>query len=447
MATEFRLPEVGENIETGQVVKVLVSVGDEIGPGHSVLELETDKAVVEVDASVSGIIKHIHVEEGQEIKVGQLILTVEAISAEEAKPEPERDVEVADKVAEATAAKPSGTAEKAEPSVEGRDGKDAIPQVEIGRGPTSERQPEAPSIIVPAAPSVRRLARELGVDIKQVRGSGPEGRISIEDVKNHVQRLNLEAERAKPVAAETTALPLPDFTKWGEVEREPMTSIRRTTARRLSQAWVTIPHVTHFDRADITELEGLRKRYAKKAEAAGGKLTVTAIILKVVGSALKVFPKFNASLDMANQEVIYKKYRHIGVAVDTEHGLLVPVIRDVDRKNIIELSVELTEISEKARNRKVTLEDLEGGSLTVTNLGGIGGSNFTPIINPPEVAILGVSRASMQPLFKDGGFEPRLIMPLSLSYDHRLIDGADAARFLRWVAQAIEQPLLLSLEG
>jgi pyruvate dehydrogenase E2 component (dihydrolipoamide acetyltransferase) len=205
--------------------------------------------------------------------------------------------------------------------------------------------------------------------------------------------------------------------------------------------------VTHYDQADITELEELRKRYAKKAEVAGGKLTVTAIVLKVVASALKVFPKLNASLDMANQEIVFKKYYHIGMAVDTEHGLLVPVIRDVDQKNIIQLSVELTEISEKARSRKVTLQDLEGGTFTVTNLGGIGGTNFSPIINPPEVAILGVSRASVQPVFKDDGFEPRLIMPLSLSYDHRLIDGADAARFMRWVAQAIEQPFLLSLEG
>jgi pyruvate dehydrogenase E2 component (dihydrolipoamide acetyltransferase) len=205
--------------------------------------------------------------------------------------------------------------------------------------------------------------------------------------------------------------------------------------------------VTHFDKADITELEGLRKHHAKKVETAGGKLTVTAIILKVIASALKIFPQFNASLDMINQEIVFKEYYHIGVAVDTEHGLLVPVIRDVDQKNIIKLSVELTEISKKARSRKVTLQDLEGGTFTITNLGGIGGTNFTPIINPPEVAILGVSRASTQPVFKDGGFEPRLIMPLSLSYDHRLIDGADAARFARWVAQAIEQPFLLSLEG
>jgi pyruvate dehydrogenase E2 component (dihydrolipoamide acetyltransferase) len=447
MATEFRLPEVGENIETGQVVKILVSVGDTIRPGQSVLELETDKAVVEVDATVSGTITDIHVAEGQGIKVGQLILTVAAVSEEETVREPEDAVKSA---AESTETEPAVQEEvkvTGEPAQERRDGKEAIPQVETGQAPATERKPEVHRTIAPAAPSVRRVARELGVDINQVTGSGPGGRISAEDVKSYVRQLNLEAERPKPVGVDASALPLPDFARWGEVEREAMTSIRRTTARRLSQAWVTIPHVTHFDRADVTELERLRKHYAPKAEAAGGKLTMTAIILKVVASALKIFPKFNASLDIANQEIIYKKYYHIGVAVDTEHGLLVPVIRDVDRKNIIELSLELTHISEKARSRRVTPDDLEGGSFTITNLGGIGGTNFAPIINPPEVAILGISRASTEPVFQNGAFEPRLILPLSLSYDHRLIDGADAARFTRWVAQAIEQPFLLNLEG
>lgn len=448
MATEFRLPEVGENIETGQVVKLLVSAGDTIQPGQSVLELETDKAVVEVEASVGGTIVEIHVKEGQDIKVGQLILTLEAVAEKQAQPAPQPVLETTEEeVAGGKPAEPERQVERAEPAESGRDGKEAVRPIEPGQPPAVDRKPAAPRDIAPAAPSIRRLARELGVDIHLVPGSGPGGRISSEDVKSYVRQLNLEAEGPRPAGVEVPALPLPDFAKWGEVERKPMTSIRRTTARRLSQAWVTIPHVTHFDQADITALEGLRKSYAWKAEAAGGKLTVTAIILKVVASALKVFPRLNASLDMANQEIIYKKYYHIGVAVDTEHGLLVPVIRDVDQKNIIELSVELTQISEKARNRKVSLEDLEGGGFTITNLGGIGGTNFAPIINPPEVAILGVARAGMQPVYTEGGFEPRLILPLSLSYDHRLIDGADAARFTRWVAQAIEQPFLLSLEG
>jgi pyruvate dehydrogenase E2 component (dihydrolipoamide acetyltransferase) len=440
MATEFRLPEVGENIEIGQVVKVLVSAGDTIEAGQSVLELETDKAIVEVETTISGTIKELHVTEGQEIKVGQPILTVEAVSEDKGKPKQEREETAPEKVAEREPAEREDIVEKVEPP-------EVKPQIETGKPAAADQRPEAPRAIAPAAPSVRRLARELGVDVNRVPGSGPQGRISAEDVKDYVRQINLEAERAGPATIEAPFITLPDFSKWGDVEREAMTSIRRTTARRLSGAWVTIPHVTHYDQADVTELDELRKRYAKKAEVAGGKLTVTAIILKVVASALKVFPQLNASLDMANQEIVYKKYYHIGVAVDTEHGLLVPVIRDVDQKNIIQLSVELTEISEKARNRKVTLQDMEGGTFTVTNLGGIGGTNFAPIINPPEVAILGVSRASVQPIFKDDGFEPRLIMPLSLSYDHRLIDGADAARFMRWVAQAIEQPFLLSLEG
>lgn len=436
MATEFRLPEVGENVESGQVAKVLVSVGDRLERDQSVLELETDKAVIEVPSAVGGTIEKIHVTEGEELKVGGLILTVEEADAEpeeeveEAEPEPEPEV------------KEKEEAKAAEPEVEERK---VPPKEPVVRKEEEEAKPTRE--IAPAAPSVRRLGRELGVDINQVPGSGPADRISAEDVKAYVRRLSLEEEaRPRPVAPEVTPPPLPDFTKWGEVEREKMSSVRRTTARRLSQAWAT-PHVTHFDQTDITELERLRKRYASKAEAAGGKLTVTAIILKVAASALKVFPKLNASLDVSNEEIIYKKYVHIGVAVDTDHGLLVPVIRDVDQKNIVQLSVELTEMAEKARNRKVSLEELEGSTFTVTNLGGIGGTNFAPIINPPNVAILGVARAKREPVFQDGEFIPRLILPLSLSYDHRLIDGADAARFLRWVAQALEQPFLLTLEG
>jgi pyruvate dehydrogenase E2 component (dihydrolipoamide acetyltransferase) len=225
-----------------------------------------------------------------------------------------------------------------------------------------------------------------------------------------------------------------------------MSNVRRKTAEHVSYGWIA-PHVTQHDKADITNLEKLRKEYGKKAEQAGGKLTVTAIILKVTASALRVFPQFNTSVDMANNEIIYKKYYHIGVAVDTDRGLLVPVIRDVDKKNIIELSVELNQISEKARSKKITLEEMKGSTFTISNLGGLGGAYFTPIINFPEVAILGVSRSSIEPVLIDGQFEPRLMLPLSLSYDHRVIDGADAARFLRWVAEALEQPFKLILEG
>ncbi|RMF85220.1 MAG: dihydrolipoyllysine-residue acetyltransferase, partial [Nitrospinota bacterium] len=230
-------------------------------------------------------------------------------------------------------------------------------------------------------------------------------------------------------------------------ERKPMSAVRRKTAENLSHAWSSVPQVTQYDEADITELEQLRKRYAGRVEAAGGKLTMTALLLKVVASALKVFPQFNASVDMANQEIIYKKYYHIGVAVDTERGLLVPVIRDVDKKNLIELSLALNQIAERARQKKLSLEEMQGGTFTISNLGGLGGTHFSPIVHAPEVAILGVSRARMKPVFRNGQFEPRLLLPLSLSYDHRLIDGADGVRFLRWIVEALEQPFLLTLEG
>jgi pyruvate dehydrogenase E2 component (dihydrolipoamide acetyltransferase) len=247
--------------------------------------------------------------------------------------------------------------------------------------------------------------------------------------------------------APPVSVTLPDFTTWGEVERQSMTGIRRKTAEHMAQAWATIPHVTQCAKADITELEELRQRFAARAEAAGGKLTITAIMLKVVVAALKRFPQFNASVDVAREEIVYKKYYHIGVAVDTERGLLVPVIRDVDRKSIVELAVELNQVAERARQRKTTLEELQGGTFTVTNLGGIGGTFFSPIINAPEVAILGVARSTIEAVYRDGQFVPRLMLPLALSYDHRLIDGADGARFVQWVAEALQQPFLIALGG
>jgi len=297
--------------------------------------------------------------------------------------------------------------------------------------------------VAPASPSVRRHARELGIDINQVRGSGPGGRISAEDVTHFAREVIRHASGAGAPAA----APLPDFSKWGEVERKPMSNIRRVTAERLAHAWAAIPRVTQYDRADITSLEELRKQFSKKAEAAGGKLTVTAIAVKVIASALRAVPQFAASVDAPSSEIVYKKYYHIGVAVDTDRGLLVPVIRNADRKNIIELSTELARLAEKARNRKLTLEEMEGGVFTITNLGGIGGTGFSPVVNWPEVAILGISRASLEPVYLEGQLAPRLILPLSLSYDHRLIDGAHAARFLRWIAEALEQLFLLPLEG
>ena len=244
--------------------------------------------------------------------------------------------------------------------------------------------------------------------------------------------------------------PLPDFTRWGDIDRQPMRPVRRKTAEHLSAAWASIPHVTQHDLADATALEELRKRYAKQVEAAGGNLTLTAIAVKIVATAMKVFPQFNSSIDLAAGEIIYKKYINIGIAVDTDRGLLVPVIRGADAKGISQISVELAALSEKARTRKISLDEMQGGSFSISNLGGIGGSFFTPIVNLPEVAILGISRARMEPLYDEqshGQFTPRLMLPISLSYDHRVIDGADGIRFLRWVAEALEQPFLLALQG
>jgi pyruvate dehydrogenase E2 component (dihydrolipoamide acetyltransferase) len=439
MATEFRLPELGENIESGDVLKVLVSVGDVIILNQPVLELETEKATIEVPSPFRGTVKSVHVKDGEKLKVGRLILTIEehgegpAVEKEAAKAEAPPKVEK----------KPERP-----PEVRGEPTRAPEPPAALVVSPPAPAaaEPRVTREAAPAPPSVRRLARELGVDISEVAGSGPDGRISREDVKAHV-RATLTTPAALPAGVAMPTAPLPDFSRWGEIERKPMRAVRRKTAEHLSYAWSTIPHVTHFDKADITELEQLRKRYESKAEAGGAKLTVTAIAVKVVASALKAFPQFASSIDMANEELIYKKYCHIGVAVDTERGLLVPAIRDADMKNILQLSAELAELAEKARNRKVALEDMEGGVFTITNLGGIGGTHFSPIVNSPEVAILGIARARMEPVFLHGMFQPRLMLPLSLSYDHRVIDGADAARFLRWVAEALEQPSLLPLEG
>jgi len=291
------------------------------------------------------------------------------------------------------------------------------------------------------------MARELGVDIRQVEGSGPGGRITVEDVQAYVRDALQpgSASEYAPGGRVPSAQPLPDFAKWGEVERKPMSNIRRKTSEHLGHAWNVIPHVTQHDKADITALEQLRKQFGRQVERAGGKLTVTAVALKILAGAVRKFPQFASSLDAAQGQVVYKKFTHIGVAVDTERGLLVPVIRDVERKGITELAAELATASEKARSGKLSLEEMSGGVMTITNLGGIGGTAFTPIVNWPEVAILGISRGGQEPVWNGNAFEPRLMLPLSLSYDHRVIDGADAARFLRWVAEAFEQPFVMAL--
>ena len=432
--TEFRVPELGENVPGGDVTRVLVKVGETIAREQAVLELETDKATIEVPSSVSGRILQISVSEGDKVTVGALILTVED---EEAKANAPADAPV-DSTHEIDgpariAAQPGGNVV-------------AMPVRNEAPSPakisTRQAPPAGPS--APASPSVRRLARELGVSIDHVQGSGGGGRFSEEDVKEFARQLVASAGTGGG-ASPRAASPLPDFERWGEIDRQPMSNIRRTTSERLGHAWNVVPHVTQCDKADITAMESLRKKYREQVRDAGGNLTVTAMLVKVMATAVKQFPQFNASLDTEAQEIVYKKYVNVGVAVDTERGLLVPVVRNADQKNITEIAVEVHQAAERARDRKLTLEDMSGGGITISNLGGLGGTYFTPIVNWPEVAILGVSRGIIEPVWRDEAFEPRQLLPLSLSYDHRVVDGADAVRFLRWVVEAIEQPFLLSL--
>ncbi len=454
MPTDFTLPELGENITAGDVVRVLVSPGDVVQNDQPLLELETDKATIEVPSTLSGTVKEIRVKQGEKIKVGQVVLTVEegAGAPKDSKPKPQPvgapEAGGSSQEAPAASASDSGRRGKAaeEPAPEPRQKRGEVVDIRGGArsAPTPTPQPEAEAgSPPPAAPSVRRLARELGVDILRVSGTGPEGRISVEDVQAFV-RAAMSGGGSAPSAAPGAAA-LPDFAKWTDVERKPMSNIRRKTAEHLSRAWVTIPHVTQHDRADVTMLESLRKQYSPQAEKAGGKLTMTAIALKIVAGALQRFPQFNSSVDVARNEIVYKKSIHVGVAADTERGLLVPVIRDVDRKGVLQLAIELGQSSEKARAGKLSLDEMQGGGFTITNLGGIGGTSFTPIVNWPEVAILGISRGAREPIYVGDRLEPRLMLPLSLSYDHRVIDGADAARFLRWIAEAFEQPFVMAL--
>jgi pyruvate dehydrogenase E2 component (dihydrolipoamide acetyltransferase) len=436
--TEFKLPELGENVDSAEVTQVLVKVGDTIAVEQSVIELETDKATVEVPSSVAGVITAIPVKLGQQITVGAVVLTVDAVAGTaDATPVVELEPESVEEDAEAPqkiVAMPRTAPE--------------LPVSSPPAGSVAGRSGDG--WLAPAAPSVRRLAREVGADIVDVHGSGPEGRISMDDVKAHAKQLlegRAPGRQASSAGGAPAAMPLPDFARWGAIERKPMTNIRRKTSEHLVYAWNAVAHVTQFDKADITSMEVLRRRYRQQVADAGGNLTVTAMLVKVLATAVKQFPQFNASLDLDVNEIIYKQYVNVGVAVDTERGLLVPVIHNADQKNITEIAIEVHQAAERARDRKLRLEDMSGGGITISNLGGLGGTYFTPIVNWPEVAILGVSRGIMEPVWRNDAFEPRQLLPLSLSYDHRVIDGADAVRFLRWVVEAIEQPFLLSLHG
>jgi pyruvate dehydrogenase E2 component (dihydrolipoamide acetyltransferase) len=461
----MKLPELGENIEGGDVLRVMVKAGDAIKEDQAVLELETDKATIEVPSSAAGVVKEVKIKAGDKVKVGQTIFIVEegqsaegAEKAESPEPKaqsPEPKAESKEPKAEVKPEEPKAEEPKAEePKAEAKPEKRKADVVEMkpskpaaAPAPTKPAEPAkaADAASIPAAPSVRRLTRELGVNIQDIQGSGPGGRISMDDVTAHARRLIAGAGAARPAAASET---LPDFSKWGAVERKAMSGVRRTTAHRLTQAWNTVPHVFQHDRADITGVETLRKRLSKKAEADGrAPITITAFLMKTMAAAMKKFPQLNSSVDLAADEIIYKQYVRIGVAVDTDRGLLVPVIRDVDQKDIFQIADELAQAAEKARNRKLSLDDMQGGSITISNLGSLGAGAFTPIVNWPEVAILGVARARMEPVYSDGEFVARFLMPLTLSYDHRVIDGADGARILRWIVEAIEQPALIWLDS
>lgn len=432
MALEIKLPNLGEGIHDGQVAKVRVSVGDNIAIDQTILDIEAGKAILEVPATVAGVVKSILVKEGEDVSVDATILTIEP---KKGKTEKSGDVKPADSKAKRIA--PEKPSEKVVTKTVEEPRKTEVPAAAV----STETQPAAEKKkFVPASPAVRCFAREVGVNIDEVKGSGISGRVFRDDIKRFL--------REHRVQQAGVSLPkLPDFSQWGSVRNEKMSSVRRATAEQLTRAWSQIPHVTVFGEADITELESLRNRYADKAQATGGTLTLAVMLVKIAASALKVFPKINASVDMEKQEIIFKEYVNIGIAIATERGLLVPVVRDVDRKNMVELASEITKLAVRTRQGHVDLEELSGGTFTVTNIGRIWGSFFTPLINYPEVAILGMGRMFEQAVCEKGKCKTRIMLPLSLSFDHRLIDGADAANFLKWIVDAIHEPLLLSLEG
>ncbi len=498
MSDEVRLPPLGEEVSSGIVLDVLVSPGDRVEADQPVLRLETDKATTEVPASSAGTVAEILVREGQEIRSGDPILRLEGgAGAESRRREGPGESRRDEDRGERPARRDEDRGERAEPGARDRarddhdeaerrravdDGREQEGREDVRRAPPRQkpsesedlpapratmereagvqahdrreraafaRERQAPSSMprlgqpVAASPTVRRLARELGVEIGEVAGTGGGGAVTEEDVKSHVRHLLDRFRRTHDQAQPE----LPDFAAWGPVRREPMQAIRRATARSVARSWQQVPHVTQLDRADITELEAFRRRYADEVAKGGGKLTVTAILVKVCAAALHHFPHFNASLDLERAELVLKDYVHIGVAIDTPAGLLMPVLRDADSKGLGAIATELQSLAERARGRRVGADELKGASFAITNLGGLGTTAFTPIVAWPQVAILGVGRGEVQPVWRDGAFMPRTMLPLGITYDHRAVDGADAARFLRWIAETLEAPLRLTLEG
>lgn len=446
--TEIRVPDLGD-FEKVPVIEVLVRVGDSIEMEQSLVTLESDKATMEVPATASGTVVELKVGEGDEVSAGDVIAIVEVDDAEsvspasddeagepvpgpESEPDDHANHDVAEDPARAASPKPAEapSSEREKSSAERNDAlpPPPVPFAEMGRDPAA---------LPHASPAVRKLARELGVDLAKVEGSGEHGRITEADLKRHVKA---RMEHAAPAAGGGLAVadaPKVDFAKFGPIEVRPLARIQKISGPNLHRNWVSIPHVTQFDRADITEMEAFRQLTKAEAEAAGTKMTPLVFLIKAVVAGLKKYPKFNTSLSADGQSLVWKSYYHIGVAVDTPNGLMVPVIRDADRKSLLELAQELTELSGKARAGKLSRDEMSGGCFSISSLGGIGGTAFTPIINAPEVAILGVSKAELAPVWSGKKFKPRLMLPLSLSYDHRVIDGADAARFTQYLAQVL----------
>lgn len=463
MARAFKLPDLGEGIHEGEVITVLVSVGDEIEEGDPILEVETDKAAVEIPSPYTGKVLEIMVQAGQVVKVGDVLLTFS--NGEEA-------VKAAEPEAGAVEAEaPTGKYLTAEPEADTVEAEEPAEKRLAAALAESDVSPSPPPISetptdtkgpVPASPATRRLARELGVELHRISPTGPGGLVTADDVRafaatgetGPVEIRELVASVPLEVAgAATAAPPLPDFTQWGPVERLPLRSIRRATARQVSIAWSQIPHVSSQDEIDVTRLEAARRRNKSEVEAAGGRLTLTVFTVKAIAAALQKFPQFNVSVDPVKGEIIRKNYFHIGVAADTGEGLVVPVVRDVNHKNILELAVEINDLVQRTRARKASLDELRGGTFTVTNIGAAGGrGHFAPIINYPEAAILGMGQARLKPVIKPkpgGSYEivPRLIMPVVLAFDHRVLDGVDAANFLDFFRSTLEDPgkFLLSI--
>ena len=417
---DLKLPKLGEGADSGVVVTVFVKEGDTIAKDQSVIELENEKAVASIPATDGGVVSKVYVKVGDKISAGQRILTLEGGGA--AAPA-------------AAAPKPAAKAPAKQPVRE--------PEGEEAEAPADE-EPNSTVAAPVASPSLRKMARELGIDLSRVRGSGPGGRIERNDLRAYIQRLQAGAAKTKSASAAAAAAPAKpaaeqiDFSKWGPVTKKPVTSLRGVIARRMWENWNAIPHVTQFDDADFTKLNELRKKYASAYEAKGSKLTLTPLVLKAVAATLKKHPIFNSSLDEVANEIVLKEYVHLGIAVDTEQGLIVPVIRDVDKKSVLDLAKELETVAQKARDRKLTADELKGGTFTISNQGAIGGAHFTPIVNKPEVAILGLGRGAMKAVVRDGKIEARMMTPLGLSYDHRVIDGGSAARFIVDLVTALQ---------